>query len=189
MSTTLSDIEIKGFAIRGLLRYAKQTLPGGIPSLLDSLEPTDKELFSDSVLSTSWYSYRTFTALIDGLIRAKGGSPTKMFEVGEFSGTQDAGTIFRIVMTLSSVKRVIGACPRFWKRYSTAGDFELLSIEDGKVDVALVGFPEIHLGHCELAAGWMKGLGESAGAKNAAVKQTRCVHRGDQRCEFVATWS
>lgn len=184
-----SNVEIKGFAIRGLLRYAKQTLPGGIPALLGSLQPADRALFDDSILTTSWYPYRTLTALLDALIEALDGSPARMTEVGEFSGRQDAGTIFRIVMTLSSVKRVIGACPRFWKRYSTAGDFEILEIEDGRVHVALVGFPEIHPGHCALAGGWMKGLGESAGAKNADVRQIRCVHRGDPRCEYVATWS
>lgn len=181
--------EIKGFAIRGLLRYAKETIPGGIPALLDTLAPADRNLFSDSIFTTSWYPYRTFTALLDALIEAKGGAPETMFEVGEFSGSQDAGTIFRIVLTLSSVKRVIAACPRFWKRYSTAGDFEILEIEDGRVGVALVGFPEIHPGHCHLAGGWMKGLGERAGAKNAAVEQVRCVHRGHSRCEYLATWS
>lgn len=184
-----TDIEMKGFAIRGLFKFAKHDVSGGIPSLLERLDPADRELFEEPILTTSWYPYRAFTVLLDGLVEARGGSPERMFEVGEFSGTQDAGTIFRIVLTLASVERVIGACPRFWKRYCSVGDFDLEFVEPGRVEVALNGFPEIHPGHCHLAAGWMKGLGESAGARQAVVEQTRCVHRGAERCEFVATWS
>lgn len=188
MADAAREVEIKGFAIRGLLKYAKERTPGGIPALLGSLDPYDRDLFAQSILTTSWYPYRTLTALIEALMSAGGSSAEGMHEVGEYSGKQDAGTIFRIVMTLSSVKRVIGACPRFWKRYCSAGDFEILQIEDGRVEVALVGFPNIHQGHCNMAAGWMKGLGETAGAKNAVVRQTRCIHRGAPRCEYVATW-
>lgn len=184
----VTGIAMKGFAFRGLFRFAKKTLPGGIPALLESLEPADRQLFDETILTTSWYPYHAFTVLLDGLIEAKGGAPEEMFAVGEFSGTQDAGTIFRIVMTLASVERVVGACPRFWKRYCSAGDFDPTLVEPGRANVALNGFPEIHPGHCHLAAGWMKGIGETAGAKSVAVKQTHCVHRGDSRCEFAATW-
>lgn len=156
---------------------------------MGTLAAADAAYYDDPILTTSWYPYRAFTALLEAIVRAKGGRNEELFEVGVFSGSQDADTIFRIVMSLASVERVISACPRFWKRYSSAGDFEIQLVEKGRVEVALTGFPDIHPGHCHLAAGWMKGLGETAGAKNASVQQTRCVHHGDPRCEFVATWS
>ena len=186
----MNDIQIKGFAIRGVLRYVKQTgLAGGIAPLIQTLGPGDQALFQDSILSTVWYPYRTFTALLRAISRELEDSPAKMFEVGEFSGRQDAGTIFRIVMSLSSVERVVAACPRFWKRYCTGGDFEILTVEKGHVHVALNDFETIDPNHCQLAGGWMLGLGETAGARNAVVEQIQCVHRGDPRCEYEGHWS
>ena len=165
--------------------------------MLDTLAPSDRALFESRILTSSWYPYRTFTSLLEAIDRetptANGEGnhrgPSRMFRVGEFSGSQDAGTIFKIVMTLSSVERVISACPRFWKRYCTEGAFEVLEVEKDRLRVALVDFPDIDPRHCELSAGWMKGLGEAAGARNAALEKTHCVHRGDARCEYVGTWS
>lgn len=190
MSEAESDPKIKGFAIRGVLRYVKNTgLAGGISSIIEGLEPAERELYADPILASVWYRYRAFTALLDSVNRELGDSGPNMYAVGEASGQQDAGTIFRIILSLSSVERVIGACPRFWKRYCTAGEFEILSVEKGHVHVALNDFASIDPNHCQLAAGWMKGIGVSAGAREAVMEQVKCVHRGDSRCEYEGSWS
>jgi hypothetical protein len=48
--------QIKGFAIRGLLRYVKESgHPGGIPAVLERLPPEVASRFATKVLSSRWY--------------------------------------------------------------------------------------------------------------------------------------
>ena len=61
-------------------------------------------------------------------------------------------------------------------------------METGRLRLALEEFPDIDRAHCELIAGWIGGLGEAVGASWPAVEQVGCIHRGDKRCEFAATW-
>ena len=58
-------IHIKGFAIRGLLRYVKESdYPGGISALLEHLEPAAAPHFATKILSSRWYPYEAFLGLL-----------------------------------------------------------------------------------------------------------------------------
>jgi hypothetical protein len=50
-------------------------------------------------------------------------------------------------------------------------------------------FAEIDRAHCVLVEGWLEGLGEALGAVGMRCRQTRCVHRGDSRCEYHGQWT
>ena len=181
---------IKGFAIRGLLKYVKQRgYPGGIPRILATLSEEDGVLFDERVLSSSWYPYRAFTALLHAIDDELGaGDLSSLHVVGEFSGTQDAGTIFKIVLSLASIERVISIAPPFWKRYCDRGWFEPLESTPGRLRIRLNDFPDIEPGHCQLIAGWIEGLGRTAGAENPVAEHAVCVHSGDPHCVFEASW-
>lgn len=196
MSTSISSnaaepIQIKGFAVRGLLKYVKRhAREGGIGALLADLPAADAALFDQRVLSSAWYPYATFTVLLEAIDRKLGtGDLSYLARVGESSGREDAGTIFKVVLTLASIERVIAIAPPFWKRYCNRGWFEPMSVSPGHLEIRLHRFPDIHPGHCRLIAGWIKGLGLTAGASEARVEEVACVHRGDSFCEFNATWS
>lgn len=197
MSTSTSTtaaagpVQIKGFAVRGLLKYVKRhAREGGIRAFLADLREEDAALFDQRVLSSSWYPYATFTVLLEAIDRKLGtGDLSYLERVGESSGREDAGTIFKVVLTLASIERVIAIAPPFWKRYCNRGWFEPVSVSPGHLEIRLHGFPDIHPGHCRLIAGWIKGLGLTAGAREARVEEVACVHRGDSCCEFNAAWS
>lgn len=189
-TTRPETIRIKGFAVRGLFKFIKKSgYAGGIEGLLATLDDEDRTLFDQKILSSSWYPYETFTVLLEAIDRELGeGDGSYLERVGEFSGSQDAGTIFKVVLTLASIERVISVTPPFWKRYCDHGWFEPLEVKNGRLEIRLREFPQIHPGHCRLIGGWIQGLGISAGARNARVEQTACVHRGDPHCFFSATW-
>ena len=184
------SIHIKGFAIRGLLRYVKESdYPGGIPVLLEHLEPGAAPFFSTKILSSRWYPYEAFIGLLRTIDAELGrGDHGLMPEIGEASGRQDAGTIFRVVAAFSSVEAIVRRSDSFWQRYCDRGRFEIVDAEKGRLLLALDGFPEVARIHCALIAGWIRGIGLSVGARQPVVEQVRCVHEGDARCEFAGTW-
>ncbi len=182
---------IKGFAIRGLLKYVKQSeYPGGIPALLERLPEPAAGHYRTKILSSRWYPYEAFLGLLHTIDRELGGGELELVaRVGVFSGRQDAGSIFRFVAALSSVEAVVRRADAFWQRYCDRGRFEVVELEPGRLRLALEEFPDIDGAHCALIPGWIEGLGQAVGARRPAVEQVRCVHRGDPRCEFSGTWA
>ncbi|MFQ5349980.1 MAG: hypothetical protein ACE5EG_06025 [Thermoanaerobaculia bacterium] len=183
-------IQVKGFAVRGLLKYIKESgHPGGIPAVLARLDPALGAHFATRILSSRWYPYEMFLGLLHTIDDEIGdGDLSLMPTLGESSGRQDAGTIFRFVAALSSVESIVRRADFLWQRYCDRGRFEVLELEPGRLHLALEEFPEIDQAHCGLITGWIAGLGKAVGARWPEVEQVRCVHRGDPRCEFGATW-
>lgn len=183
--------EIKGFAVRGLFKFIKHSgHPGGIPAIVEKLPADVRGGLRNNILSSKWYPYPLFTSLLEVMDREIGrGEIGFMDRVGESAGSQDAGTVFKVVAVFTSTKRIVGYGPSFWKRYCDTGAFEVVESSDTSFHVALTDFPNIHRFHCQLVLGWVQGLGRVAGATGIQVKQVRCVHRRDARCEYKATWT
>ena len=181
---------IKGFAVRGLLKYVKESgHPGGIPALLETLELADAAHFRTKILSSNWYPYEAFLALLHAIDRELGGGDLALMPaIGEFSGRQDAGSIFRFVAAMSSVEAIVRRSDFLWQRYCDNGRFEVAELEPSRLRLALADFPHIDLAHCSLISGWIRGIGLAVGARRPRIEQVRCVHRGDERCEFAGGW-
>jgi predicted hydrocarbon binding protein len=183
--------QIKGTAIRGALKFVKQSgHPGGIPAVLAELPPAEKAVFQSRILTASWYPYEVYAALLAVVDRRLGrGDLTLMKELGRHAVRQDAGTVLKIISIFTSVEAVHARGAMFWSRYCDTGELQVIESSPNRVVDALVGFPGIAPQHCELTTGWVEGLALAVGAKTATVRQTRCVHRGAERCELEGTWS
>ncbi len=183
--------QIKGFAIRGILKYVKSKgVAGGIPTVLAKLPADVAPSFKAPISSSSWYPYRAFSQLLRAVDSTIGkGDLALMPEIGRRSAQEDAGTIFKIITTIASVETIIGRSPIFWQRYSDTGLMVTLENTAGKFRSALKDFPEIDEAHCAVILGWIQGMGAASGAKTLTVKQARCVRRRDPWCEFEGTWS
>ena len=184
------DPQIKGFAIRGLLKYVKDSgFQGGIPTLLESLPADIQPVFGERILSSLWYPYPAFAALAQAVEREIGDGNSMLLEdVGRSSGRRDLGGIFRFITAILTIERVVRRAPAYWKRYCDTGDLEVINVDSGHFTVRLSGFPQIDPAHCQMIRGWILGLGEGTGAKNVDIRKVSCVHRGDSNCEYQGTW-
>jgi hypothetical protein len=184
---------IKGFALRGLLRYVKESgYPGGIPALLEHLPDESAGFFAERILSGSWYPYEAFSALVGVIVEQLGGETRRdalLDGIGRSSAQRDLQGVFRFVSVILSVERIVRASASFWPRYCDTGSLEVVDAGNGHFTVRLVGFHGIDPAHCQLIRGWMFGLGEGSGARSIAVDKTSCVHRGDDYCEYTGSWS
>ncbi len=190
----MDEAQIKGFAIRGLLKFVKESgYEGGIARLLTKISPAAAGHFEERILSSVWYPYEAYSALLTTAMNelaAENQDRRALAErLGAFAGRQDAGAVFRVVAAITSLERVVTKSPMFWRRYCNRGDLEVVEVEAGRLVVRLVDFPGIHPAHCRLITGWILGLGEANGAREASVEKTHCVHDGDSRCEYQGRWS
>ncbi|MDH3254574.1 MAG: hypothetical protein OEM62_06245 [Acidobacteriota bacterium] len=183
--------QIKGFAIRGLLKFVKESsYAGGIPSLLEKLPIDAQPFFRERILSSLWYPYAAFSALARTIESEMGAGDVALLEdIGRLSGRQDLGGIFRFITAILTVERVVNRSPAFWNRYCDSGELEVVESGQGRFTVRLKDFPKIDRAHCHMITGWIRGLGEGTGVKNFESRKVRCVHSGDSWCEYQGTWS
>ena len=182
--------QIKGFAIRGLLKYIKTSgHPGGIPAVVATLPAEIKTVYDKPIINSSWYPYRAFTTLLRAVDKQLGkGDLALMEEIGRRSGKEDLGSVFKVFAAVFSIETIIKRSPIFWQKYCDTGAIEVIEMGDHTFRCALKGVPDVDQAQCNLIAGWIKGIGEATGAKAIEVKQIKCLHRGHPWCEYEARW-
>jgi hypothetical protein len=185
--------QIRGFAIRGLLHYAKSK--GLSPThLVAELPEPARSVFARQIFHSELYSYEGFVELVHLLERRLGaplGTDAGTFarELGRASGREDMKGIFQVVALLSSPEKAVHRAPAYWLRYCDTGTMVEEEIRPGYFRMALEGFPEIDPLHCTLIEGWNEaGIGSTWATKNVRVTQIECVHRGGKRCVYEGHW-
>lgn len=183
--------QIKGTAIRGLLKFVKsREYPGGVRGVLERMPGELRVPLGAQVLPSKWYPYATYGALLRVVDRELGrGDLSLMREVGVWAATQDSGTLLQVVMNMLSVERVLRMSGSFWSRICDTGTFATTELEKGRGVGQLSAFPDVAVEHCHLLAGWIEGMARAAGAKTVTMEKSKCVHRGDAVCEYRGGWT
>lgn len=183
--------QISGRSVRGLLRFAKEYgYPGGVPALVAALPKESQEVLRETIRTGEWLPYRVYPDLLRALTAF---DARAMQAIGHQSLRWDAASILKILSVFSSVDALVtrgfGAWGRFlWSRHCDGGDVFLLDHAPGTATMGLRNFPDIDPIHCQLTVEYLSEMALAVGAKNVRVEQTRCVHRGDEVCEFRGSW-
>ncbi|MEO6325867.1 MAG: hypothetical protein ABIT01_18830 [Thermoanaerobaculia bacterium] len=186
--------QIRGFAIRGLLHFAKSK--GLSPAHIVTELPTPvRPIFARQIFHSELYPYEGFVELLK-LLERRLGAPagidpgTFARELGRAAAREDIKGIFQVAAFLSSPEKAVHRAPSYWTRYCDTGAMVEEEIRTGYFRMALDGFPEIHVLHCKLIEGWNEaGIDSVWGTKNVRVGQVECVHGGGKRCVFEGTWT
>ncbi len=183
--------QIKGMAIRGALKYVKESgHAGGIAGIVAALPADVQPVLAKRILTGEWYPYEAYAALLAVIDRQLGrGDLRKMPELGHFAIRQDRNSVLKVISLFATVQQLVGRSGMFWSRYCDTGQFTDVESGDHRVVMALQGFPGIAPQHCHLLTGWLEGLALAVGARSAKATKTRCVHRGDDECRYEGTWA
>jgi hypothetical protein len=184
------SISVKGFALRGLLRSVKDH-SWAIPGVIAALPPAERATFAKPVISSAWYPYAAFVALVRAIDQLHGGEPDFALcrRLGRESAARDLGTTFRIISAMASIDFLLKRGQVFWGQYCDRGRMVLEAPSSLSFLARMEGFPEIDAAHCRLIEGWLEGLGEALGAVEMTCRQARCVHRGDPDCAYLGEWT
>lgn len=182
--------KIKGFAIRGLLRYLKEKKPGVTQDVLARLSPEARASFDQPIVSSGMYPYRSFAELLREIDREVGsGDLTQCEDVGDFAARQDINGIFKMMISVFSPKTIVERSGIFWSRYSDTG--QMVGVRSDSSDTVLVlrDFPEIDEAHCYLMNGWIRRWALMTKATTVTVQHTVCVHHGGDLCQWEGGWT
>jgi predicted hydrocarbon binding protein len=143
------------------------------------------------VISSAWYPYPAFVALVQTIERlhGRGGEFALSREIGRDSARRDLGATFRIISAMASLDFLLKRGQVFWEKYCDRGRIVLEAPQPLSLRARIEAFPEIDRAHCRLVEGWLEGLGDALGARDMSCRETRCVHRGDTHCEYAGAWT
>lgn len=178
---------VKGFAIRGLLKYIKNARgSGSIAEILTQLPEEDRKHFVQPINASLWYPYSVFIHLLRAIDAKLGdGDFALCRHIGYVTAERDVQGIFKIIAAISSFRSVVGRSAGFWNRYYDSGRYEVVDASETHATVRIHDFPDVDPAHCILMEGWFESTARLSGEKNFRVRHTQCVRRGAQYCEFT----
>ena len=137
-----SPFRIKGAAYRGHLQYVSRELPGGLPAMLEAIEPSHVPFFQEGFLANRWYDIWPLVAAATPCARLAGR------DVGEFlqarsrwQAKQDVKGIYRSFVRILSNRTVATQLPRLFGLYLDFVRTEVEEVEDGVLRATLHGVP------------------------------------------------
>jgi predicted hydrocarbon binding protein len=180
--------QIKGFAIRGILKSIKESR-WSIPDVLAAMPAEARGTFEQPIVASAWYPYSVFAQLGRAVEKVHGkGDLEVVREFGRKGAVRDLGTTFRIISAITSLEFFLNRLQILWSKYCDTGRMQLLELKGNHFVVQLLDFAGIDATHCASTEGWIEGMGAAMGATGMKARQTRCVHRGDAFCEFEGSW-
>jgi hypothetical protein len=125
--------QIKGTAIRGLLKQVKESgHAGGIPAILAELPPASHKTFDHRILASGWYPYDSYGDLLTVVHRRLHGERSDdLVDLGRWLAKQDAGTTLKIFALFASVETMLQRGQFFWPRHCDTGTFVTVDVQKG----------------------------------------------------------
>lgn len=148
---------IKGFAIRGILKYFKETHPDRRRQALNGLTDETKRQLERPVIASQMYPYNTFVDLVRTVDRVAGkGNLSLCEEMGDFAARNDITGIFKVMTSILSPRVMLQRGHMIWKKYCDTGRFVTSRAAGNQFEVQLLEFSQIDESHCRLINGWLR---------------------------------
>jgi hypothetical protein len=181
--------QIKGFAIRGVLKYVKEKQSAKPGEVIANLPAELAAAFKHPIVTSSWYPYPVFSTLLRQVDRQFGKGDLKLcIDLGDFAARQDIAGIFKMMLSVLDPDTLLRRSTVFWAKYSDTGKIGPLPAAPHRYAIRLDGFRDMDEAHCYLMIGWMTRLGLYSKATTVDMKHTFCVNRGADFCQWEGTW-
>jgi len=164
----------------------------GLARVLARLSPDAKDMLTKPV-PHEWYSVELSRELYEALdAEFTPRNPDALPAVGRFVARRSVKGFLRYLVRLVSVEKIIERISAIWHRYHDGGKIEAgeISEREGRKQ-GLLTVTDYDAGKewCTIMAGYIEGMVVSAGARDVTVEKKACIHRGDEVCSWLVSWS
>lgn len=137
----------------------------------------------------AWYPEEDHIALCRILAKVLPDPGMDVYEfIGEFGARADLNDMYRHLFRPGDPAGTLQKGALIWHTYHDTGLYRVTLDGPGAAHVELVSFGTPALEHCLILRGWNRSLLRTAGAKDVAVEEPRCVNRGDAFCRWEIRW-
>ena len=181
---------VRGLSASLAVKYLKKNFgDDGFASILESLEPQDRELFKGMMNPMGLYSAKAFINLINAADKLFGkGDYAVCRQIGRFEAEEAFGGLYKVFLELGNPHFVIKRAPLAWRTLNDAGDLEIEQTGDKYVKGKVTDYPDSDKGFCWNLLGYFERVLEMSGAKNVVIQEVKCRCDGDSFCEYEIKW-
>lgn len=137
-----------------------------------------------------WYSQNQ-AKLMHAIMVAKTGDPHISRAAGQYTAlSKSLGKIRQLALALVSPTSVYLRVEKLNRLMSRGARLKVKILEPLKIEITatpVAGIDEASF-QCENRLGTFEGIASLFRNRHASVKHTKCLHRGDSRCEYIVTW-
>lgn len=179
--------EVRGEVILSHLEYIKRKQSQeGINRLQKTFDELDYSIDPDKIKGMEWVK----TSLsITILLLAKSlfdWSNKDIVVMGEFAPKYLMINRF-FLNDLNSPERLTSIINEYWKKVSKVGTMDVADSGDGFAKINLSSY-EFHPVGCLFIAGYIKSVFSLTVKNKVSIKETKCIHRGDNVHQFLVEW-
>jgi len=180
---------VKGTAVRASLRFLQERFgPTGTGSVLERLEPGDREMVMSGLLDSVWYPMPLLLRLMRAATEVHGAAePELLRKMGRASAESGVRGVYKVFFKVGSPQFIIGRAARVFGSYYDTGEIRVVESGPGRAVLDLTNF-EGSREFCQRIQGWMERTMEMAGAKQLVPSHSQCCYEGDPVCRFEGTW-
>ena len=187
--TALEGVRCKGNWLGARPRYVRETWgESGVLRVADALGGREREWFMKPPLSFAWFPISALFAMDEVICSdLMGGHLERMVSFGEAIADNDLNVLYRAFFRLGTPHFFLARSHLIFNQYASAGDVRSKA-HPGQCHTVMndIALPRYL---CRYGIrGYIRAALNAAGAKNAVVRHSRCVHDGAARCEYESTW-
>lgn len=186
----MPDPQLKGSAYLSTLTFIETHF--GAPAkdrVLARLSDEDRAILGHMVLPIQWYPLAPFPRLLRAMDEEVGrGDLSLVTERGTWAAVQDMRTVHKVLLKLLTPAWVVDKAMKLWPNFHTSGHWESKRVGDKGARAELKQLGIVDEAICASLKGWMLGLLQLAGARQASVEHVECRGRGDGNCVYQLSW-
>ena len=156
-----------------LRRRVRELGDGTEERLLVGLDPSDRELYNNA-LAVSWIDVGGAARIYDTAARILyPDSDEPLVDLGRDMAHADLTGIYKVLLRVATIPMVIERAARLWSTYHKKGDARIEREGNAKrADLIIDGYPELPQAIRVNVSGYVQGVVELTGSKNARVVHT-----------------
>ena len=183
-------MRVKGAALRSSITYLREHFPAEIQQkVMESLQEDQRTILSRPILVSDWYDAELLYSFMHAVAEVSVQDERVIFHaMGRQSCDDGLNTVYKLFFKIGSPAFIIKRAAQVWGNYYDEGKMEVL---DSSSKFAHLRLLEQHLPNvamCMRVTGWMERAVEFSGGRNVQLDHNTCAHRGDQFCEWRASW-
>ena len=181
--------EVRGDGMRSYADFIlKEEGEKGLRKLEEAMAKLGYPIKCTQIKRMDFYPIGLWVLFVLGIKRLFNYDDKKFQEMGIFQ--LKSSLIIRVFMKyFFSLERAAKELPKIWRQYFTIGEFNTVELNKDKryLILRLENF-RLHPISCQIIIGVLTRATGMIIKDKASVKETKCVHRGDDCHEFLIKW-
>jgi len=183
------ELFVRGVSLMGFYEYLQSRLQEPeLKRLIDQLPDKTREVVHH-IKKWEWYPLEMDRHMREAIVRRFNPQNPRaaVFEASYFTAEYDINSFLRGIFSFLPIPMIIRQIKTVWSKFYKSGNVVTVPLQDGGVALELTEFEADYL-FCPTIEAWLLGAMRTIGLKGAEVKETMCIHTGDDRCRWELRW-